>query len=291
VILEKKSSGFFPAKKMTTSHSNEEISESEKAHKIEMLRQMILNAEKTMQSAKAMLLQMEGKKKTGRKRKTEADEDGGSIIEGTFDGQIMHGTDGKQYPVPANYASKSKLVEGDMLKLNITPDGSFIYKQIGPANRRSIIGIVSQDEKGNYFILSEGKPYRVLLASITYFKAEPGDEVVIMIPRDLDSTWAAIENVLAKGGEIKIPSVSQSKPRAKHSEDDQEDSFQATSSTSRFPSDGGFNSWKKELTQEAPEKSSTPAVNAEDVEDEWTSDIEELEKEIQAQRDSQKTSF
>jgi len=269
---------------MTTLHSNEEISESEKAHKIEMLRQMILNAEKTMQSAKAMLLQMEGKKKTGRKRKTETEEGDGSIIEGTFDGQIMHGTDGKQYPVPANYASKSKLVEGDMLKLNITPDGSFIYKQIGPANRRSIIGIVSQDEKGNYFILSEGKPYRVLLASITYFKAEPGDEVVIMIPRDLDCTWAAIENVLAKGGEIKMPPIPQAKPNDSQNQDDLEDSFQEAPSTSRFPSDGGFNSWKKDLTQETPKKPQATTTNAADVEDEWTSDIEELEKEIKAQQ-------
>ncbi len=261
--------------------TTEEISENEKAHKIEMLRQMILNAEKTMQSAKAMLLQMEGKKKTGRKRKLETDDDDGTIVEGTFDGQIMHGTDGKQYPVPANYASKSKLVEGDMLKLTITPDGSFVYKQIGPANRRSVIGIVSQDEKGNYFIFSEGKPYRVLLASITYFKAEPGDEVVIMIPRDLDSTWAAIENVLAKGGDI-IISPSSSIPPTQPAP--------STPPANKFPADGGFNSWKKDLTEEInkPPQTTSKQPSADDVVDEWTSDIEELEKEIQAQ---QKTSY
>ncbi len=286
--MRKKYSSFSPGKnKMTTQNSHEEISESEKAHKIEMLRQMILNAEKTMQSAKAMLLQMEGKKKTGRKRKSETDDEDGTIIEGTFDGQIMHGTDGKQYPVPANYASKSKLVEGDLLKLTITLDGSFIYKQIGPANRRSVIGIVSQDEKGNYFILSEGKPYRVLLASITYFKAEPGDEVVIMIPRDLDSNWAAIENVLAKGGEFKMPQ--QVKPTHTPTQQ-QEDSFQPAPQTSRFPSDGGFNSWKKDLVEKPEEakKETSPAPTDDDIEDEWTSDIQDLEKEIQAQ---QKTSF
>ena len=36
--------------------------------------------------------------------------------------QIMIGPDGKNYPVPANYASKSKLIEGDILKLTITPN-------------------------------------------------------------------------------------------------------------------------------------------------------------------------
>ena len=246
--------------------TNEEISDNEKAHKIEMLRQMILNAEKTMQSAKAMLLQMEGKKKTGRKKKIENDDDG-TIVEGTFDGQIMHGSDGKQYPVPANYASKSKLVEGDMLKLTITPDGSFIYKQIGPTNRKSVIGIVSQDEKGNYFIFSEGKPYRVLLASITYFKAEPGDEVVIMIPRDLECTWAAIENVLAKGGEIIMPSSNNIT------------SHDTPAPTSKFPADGGFN-WKKDLISE----DATDEASSTDINDEWTSDIDDLEKEIKAQQ-------
>ena len=61
--------------------------------------------------------------------KEDASEDG-IIVEGVFNGQIMIGPDGKQYSVPANYASKSKLVEGDILKLTIDKDGSFIFKQI-----------------------------------------------------------------------------------------------------------------------------------------------------------------
>jgi hypothetical protein len=111
----------------------------------------------------------------------------------------MIGTDGKQYPVPANYASKSKLIEGDMLKLTITPDGSFVYKQIGPVERKRVIGIVSQDDLGNHVVIGEGKAYRVLLASVTYFKADPGDEVTIVIPRDSETVWAAIENLVRKG--------------------------------------------------------------------------------------------
>ncbi|MEK7181514.1 MAG: hypothetical protein AAB708_00110, partial [Patescibacteria group bacterium] len=143
--------------------------EADRALKIQTLRDMVQNAEKTIQSAKAMLLQIEGKKKTGRPRKIEATDGDGTVVEGTFDGQIMMGADGKQYPVPANYASKSKLVEGDMLKLTITDNGTFLYKQIGPIDRRHAIGIVTQDESGNFYVLANGKPYRVLLASITYF--------------------------------------------------------------------------------------------------------------------------
>lgn len=167
--------------------------------KIQALRDMISTAEKTIQGAKSMLLQLEGKKKLGRKRKSLFGEtEDGQIVEGTFDGQIMLGTDGKQYPVPANYASKSKLVEGDVLKLTITSDGSFIYKQIGPADRKRLIGVTHQDSDGNFFIMADGRPYRVLLASITYFKVEPGDEVTLVVPREIDSEWGAIENVLQK---------------------------------------------------------------------------------------------
>lgn len=230
------------------------------AHKIDALRDMINNAERTIQSAKAMLLQLEGKKKTGRKRKVEESEEG-TIVEGTFDGQIMLGTDGKQYPVPANYASKSKLVEGDMLKLTITTDGSFVYKQIGPIERSHALGIVSQDEKGNYYILSEGKPFKVLLASITYFKAEPGDEVALVKPRDLESSWAAIENVLQKGGN---------------------ESFYT-----QHPIDKEIADIKKTAKARKIEEDVTPSkgnVADDAVIDEWFSDIEELEKEIKAEQ-------
>lgn len=128
------------------------------------------------------------------------DQEGAKIIEGTFDGQNMLGPDGKQYSVPANYASKSKLVEGDVLKLTITKDGSFIYKQIGPVERQRIVGQLTRDEvTGEYRVLAESKNYKVLLASITYFKGEPGDEVVVLVPSNGESRWAAVENIIKQG--------------------------------------------------------------------------------------------
>jgi len=219
-----------------------EISDEEKSQKIQNLHDMINSAEKTIQGAKAMLLQLEGKKKSGRRRKVDS-EINGNVVTGTFDGQIMIGTDGKQYPVPANYASKSKLVEGDMLKLTITPDGSFIYKQIGPAERKHAIGIASQDESGNYYVIADGKPYRVLLASITYFKVEPGDEVAIVIPRDIESSWSAIENIIQKGREKK-------------------------------------SAFAEEKLETELETTKDKQKNASNLIDEWTADIEEIEREV-----------
>lgn len=188
------------AKDKMPKKKNNKIDNNQGLQKIAAIREMIANAERTIASARAMLSQIEGPAgKIPRKMPTTVSDEEGEIVEGVFDGQVMMGTDGKQYPVPANYASKSKLVEGDMLKLTITPDGSFVYKQIGPVERKRVIGIVSQDDLGNYVVIAEGKAYRVLLASVTYFKAEPGDEVTIVVPRDSETVWAAIENLVKKG--------------------------------------------------------------------------------------------
>lgn len=170
-----------------------------------LIAQMIDSAEKNISSAKQLLREMMGGPVTkanlgqlAEKAATFSISEGGKIIEGVFDGQNMIGPDKKQYPVPANYASKSKLIEGDVLKLTIADDGSFIYKQIGPVDRKKMLGILMVDEKGDFRVLAEGKPYKVLLASLTYFKAEAGDEVTIIVPEAGTTDWAAVENVIKK---------------------------------------------------------------------------------------------
>lgn len=133
-------------------------------------------------------------------------EDGRKIVEGVFDGEGMVGSDGKQYDVPANYASKSKLVEGDILKLTINPDGSFLFKQIGPSERNRIVGTLAYDPiQGRYLVVADNKKWYILTASVTYFKGKPGDEAVILVPKNTPSKWAAVENIIGKkeirGGE------------------------------------------------------------------------------------------
>ena len=121
------------------------------------------------------------------------------VVEGVFDGQGMVGGDGKSYSIPPNYASKSKLVEGDMLKLTIGARGNFIYKQIGPIERQRLIGTLAYDqESGQYLIVAGGRSWKVLKASITYYKAEAGDEAVILAPKNAPSKWAAVENIIRK---------------------------------------------------------------------------------------------
>ena len=121
---------------------------------------------------------------------------GERVIEGVFDGKNMQGNDGEEYPVPPNYASKSKLVEGDVLKLTIGVDGSFVYKQIGPLERRRVVGTLVIDEQGNFGVKTPEKTFSVLLASVTFYRAEEGDEVTILLPQHGDAEWGAVENVI-----------------------------------------------------------------------------------------------
>ena len=160
---------------------------------LEIIRQILEETENNIEKIKHMLFTSDYGKKTSILNSYETKD--GKIIEGIFDGQEMIAKDGKKYPVPPNYSSKSKLVSGDMLKLTILNDGSFIFKQIGPVERKKIIGEM-KETSGRYFIENEGKKYNVLLASITYFKIKPGTKVTAIIPKERETDWAAIENII-----------------------------------------------------------------------------------------------
>lgn len=161
------------------------------------LHALIQEAETNLAAAKELLISILGDNGSVITPRTNANDDvTGKVIEGVFDGQKMAGPDGKEYPVPANYASKSKLVEGDILKLTIADDGSFIYKQIGPVDRTQIIGTLTQHD-GAYYVEANGREYRILLASVTYFRINIGDQVTIIVPTDnQEATWAAVEAAL-----------------------------------------------------------------------------------------------
>lgn len=161
---------------------------------IKRLRALIDEAETSLAASKELLMSLLGEDPVATSAVKE--ENIGKVIEGVFDGQNMVGSDSKTYPVPANYASKSKLVQGDILKLTIADDGTFLYKQIGPIPRKQVVGNLELVD-GHYFVKVGDQQYRVLLASVTYFKAKPGDQVSVNIPQDdPGAEWAALEAAL-----------------------------------------------------------------------------------------------
>ncbi len=264
-----------------TTLDNDNLSTEEKQTKIAELQDIIATAEETILSAQRLLANLQPEQPAYSnpmplsKKNEDGDEDG-QVVYGFFDGQIMIGDDGKQYPVPANYASKSKLVEGDKLKLTITPDNRFMYKQIGPVQRNYLIGIVKQDERGNFTVQTQDKEYKVLLAAATYFKIEPGDEVTLIVPQDGKTIWGAIENVLQKNAQA-IKNSSKSFLSTKNIQEFSADNL------NNDDNDGNDNN-KIETQSTKKEKSSSQPNN------DHLNVIEKLEQEMEKEKELKQTS-
>jgi long-subunit acyl-CoA synthetase (AMP-forming) len=117
---------------------------------------------------------------------------------------------------------------------------------------RKIIGTVMKDGKDKYYVNAEGRRYNVLLASLTYFKAKEGDEVILVIPKEKVSNWAAVESIITE--EDRRDLMAQEEESAKEEEDEKEEA--------------------PESTMQSEENRKNAAI-----EDEWTPDMEEIKKE------------
>jgi hypothetical protein len=201
--------------------------------KIAQLKEMIQSAERSLSNAKHVLSEILGDKSQDellishqlKGTSPPRQEEEGRVIEGIFDGEKMVDNNLRAYPVPANYASKSKLVVGDRLKLTITNEGRFIFKQIGPVERKSLVGPLTFED-GQYKVLAASKAYKALLASVTFFRAEVGDEVTILIPEgEPEVEWGAIEAVLPKFEESSSIEKAVKESRMQNATDEDDDDF------------------------------------------------------------------
>lgn len=172
--------------------SNKSLQNSPSEEDLVTVKQLLDSAENQIRKAKALIFKTEIEEKAKEVAEVKLSD---NIIEGIFDGENFVSPEGAIYPVPANYASKSKLVTGDLLKLTIVSDGSFVYKQINPVSRKKVVGVLEEFGDG-WRINVDDQLFNVLTASVTYYKANVGDKVVGLIPKDGKSEWAAIENVM-----------------------------------------------------------------------------------------------
>jgi len=102
--------------------------------------------------------------------------------EGVFDGQCLVTQDGRKTEVPANYAAKSKLVYGDILKV-FTDSGKQIFKQIDRVERKKIEGVLAKKE-GKWYLLADYGSYKISDASAEFNKAELNDKASALIPAE-----------------------------------------------------------------------------------------------------------
>lgn len=127
------------------------------------------------------------------------------VVEGYFDGESMIGDNGKTYPVPPNYASKTQLVIGDRMKWILTSTRES-FKLIKPAERERVVGTFGIDGDMFYVWVDElDKPVRVLKASATFamknLGMRVGDRVAIIIPKNSTPSWGALSSVVSSDEE------------------------------------------------------------------------------------------
>lgn len=119
-----------------------------------------------------------------------------NVIYGNFDGQSMITESGEAYPVPENYASKSRLLEGDGLKLSIQENGEFLFKLVNPTHRKRIISEIKENKEGILILVCEGKEFKISASVKNFFKLKDGNKVMAIIPKFEEAEWAAIEGVI-----------------------------------------------------------------------------------------------
>lgn len=172
---------------------------------IAAIRDFIISAEKSIKNAKKLLkdvleennLSLDTDISLDTKWLNSYSSDDSKIIEWVFTWEEMLGADGNKYPVPANYSSKSKLVQWDKLKVTIMPNGKMLYKQIAPIERSYITWLVVK-EKDKFQVVAEDQTYDLLTAAVTHFKANIWDTITVIVPNWKQATFAAIETVIPR---------------------------------------------------------------------------------------------
>lgn len=167
------------------------------------IRDFIINAEKSIKSAKKLLKDILEENNLSLDTKVDLDtnwlhsysSEDSKIVEWVFTWEEMLWADWNKYPVPANYSSKSKLVQWDKLKVTITPNGKMLYKQIAPIERSFVTWLVVK-EKEKFQVVADWKTYDLLTAAVTHFKANIWDTVTVIIPEWKQATFAAIDLVV-----------------------------------------------------------------------------------------------
>jgi len=124
-------------------------------------------------------------------------DDNWKIVEWVFTWIDMLDCENNRYPVPVNYASKSKLVQWDKLKLIISLNWQMTYKQISPIERETQVWLLTK-EQWKYQVISNWEAYDVLTAAVTHFKWEIWDKVLIILPTWKNASFAAIDNILPR---------------------------------------------------------------------------------------------
>jgi len=171
-------------------------------NQIVAIKDFIVTAEKSLKNAKKLLNDLIKDSDLDLNKTVDLDISGlhsyssedSQIIEGVFTWEEMLWADGERYPIPANYCSKSKMVQWDKLKVTISPNWKMMYKQISPIEREFKKGLLTE-EKGKYQVVVDWESYDLLTAAVTHFWGNIWDNITVIIPKGKQATFAAIDSI------------------------------------------------------------------------------------------------
>jgi hypothetical protein len=116
---------------------------------------------------------------------------------GKYDGMFMVTEAGKKYPVPDNYAAKTKLVYGDKLKMVEGPEGRR-FKYVGRVPFVEVEAKLALKD-GRFVAVAKEGSYKLIQSAVKYHNGEEGNEVVILVPREeKHAPFAALQRVVGK---------------------------------------------------------------------------------------------
>jgi len=121
-----------------------------------------------------------------------------SCHEWLFDGKNMITETKEKFPVPRNYASKSKLVPWDTLKLRILENGDLVYKLVDAVARKILKATLSKNDDNLFVAITNTWSYFLNEAAISYFHWKVWDEVFIHINKRAVHKFAAVETIIKK---------------------------------------------------------------------------------------------
>lgn len=125
-------------------------------------------------------------------------------IIGKFDGTYLVTDDNQKFQVPENYASKSKLVYGDTLKMIEGAEGS-TFKQIERVKRTILSGILAKKD-GKFVVLTSDGSHNLIPAAVSFHHGLEGDEACVIVPEEhRNCSFAALDEIPTRDAEFKIP--------------------------------------------------------------------------------------
>lgn len=116
--------------------------------------------------------------------------------------------------MPVNYASKSKIVFGDTLKM-VEDQDKKLFKQIERVKRLNKVGILSKKE-GQMVVVTGDGTYKILQVAVEFYGLTEGGQVQILIPEEnVHAPFAAIDKNLEESTVLESPKVQIVKPEEK----------------------------------------------------------------------------